>query len=281
MQPRLLHIFRNTPFGREILLQSLYFCKTIRAIPHIYIPETTKFLLYFEHDAIQVDLDGSYLRFPESASVNLDAITDGFGQIWKREYPLSKTASTLPDISTDFEYICCPRVISKEFTKIGLGHIGPKVRRIVCVSHFPVLIPGQVYKPWNSLFVLFGGSENAARALRLGLRLSKVSGLPLDIFTQAKDGGRPHYEAILQEHGLLDDVKAGVRTWHFFESGDVADNLMITPHDALVLLGAYGHGLIHELMFGSTMELAQSTLPNNLLVTGPRFKPLTGTANFP
>ena len=67
MDQQLLHIFRNNPLGRETLLQSLYFCKTMGVAPVIYIPEHTKFLMYFENDVVQVDLDSSYLTSPETA----------------------------------------------------------------------------------------------------------------------------------------------------------------------------------------------------------------------
>ena len=33
MEARLLHIFRNTPLGRETLLQSIYFCKQMAVTP--------------------------------------------------------------------------------------------------------------------------------------------------------------------------------------------------------------------------------------------------------
>jgi nucleotide-binding universal stress UspA family protein len=42
------------------------------------------------------------------------------------------------------------------------------------------------------------------------------------------------------------------------------------PHDALMVLGAYGHGVIKDLLFGSKMEKIQSTVTNNLLIAGPQ-----------
>jgi len=48
----LLHVFRNTPKGREVLMQSLYFCKLTGVSIVIYIPEHTKFLMYFDNDAV-------------------------------------------------------------------------------------------------------------------------------------------------------------------------------------------------------------------------------------
>ena len=51
--------------------------------------------------------------------------------------------------------------------------------------------------------------------------------------------------------------------------GPFANNLYDLPHDALVFSGAYGHGLIKNMLFGSKVELAQATLTNSLLVSGP------------
>jgi nucleotide-binding universal stress UspA family protein len=39
----------------------------------------------------------------------------------------------------------------------------------------------------------------------------------------------------------------------------------------LVILGAYGHGLIREFVFGSKMEQIQSIIPNNFLIVGPHY----------
>jgi nucleotide-binding universal stress UspA family protein len=35
------------------------------------------------------------------------------------------------------------------------------------------------------------------------------------------------------------------------------------------VVGAYGHGVVRELLFGSKLELIQSVLPNNMLIIGP------------
>ena len=113
--------------------------------------------------------------------------------------PKNFTASTLPDIPTNFDFMCCPRSVSDLSSKIGLGYIGPRVRRIVSSARFPVLITSPVFKPWKRLAVFFGGSANALNALKLGLRLARETGVPLDIFTQAENHSREDYEAIVQE----------------------------------------------------------------------------------
>ena len=40
----------------------------------------------------------------------------------------------------------------------------------------------------------------------------------------------------------------------------------------MVIVGAYGHGRIKELLFGSKLEKIQATLTNNLLIAGPRVR---------
>jgi len=271
MYARLLHIFRNTPFGRETLLHSGYFCKTLDISLNVYIPRTKKFLMYFDQEAVEVDLDSSYLSDPDTAVDHLKEITGRFGITPLMVTPQGYTASTLPDIPTDFEFMCCPRVISDLSSRVGLGQIGSKVRSIVKNARFPVHLPGQVFKPWTSVAVLFGGSANAVKALHLGIQIGKRSNLSVDVFTQAEIGGKQHYESLVEERSLTREMQQDVRTWRIFEQGDLGANLFEIPHDALVVLGAYGHGLIKDIMFGSTMEKVQSTIPNNLLIVGPNY----------
>ncbi|MCP4115519.1 MAG: universal stress protein [Desulfobacteraceae bacterium] len=271
METTLFHVFRNTPLGREILMQSLYFCKQSRASINIYIPEYIKFLMYYENDVVQVDLDDSYLTQPETAKEHATALAAEAGVKPRFIGPMNFTASTLPDLPVDFDFMCCPRSISDLTTKISLGHIGPKVRRIINSARFPVLMPSSQFKEWQSIMVFFGGSANAVKALKLGLHLSRITGKPLDLFTQGGKYEKEHFTAILEESGLAGQVKDAVRKWYFFNQGKFEHNLYEVPHNALAVLGAYGHGLVKEMLFGSTMEMVQSTLTNNLLIAGPNY----------
>ncbi len=271
MNKQLFHIFRNTPLGRETFLQSLYFCNMTGVTPVVYIPEHTKFLMYFENDVVQVDLDESYLTGPETAEKHASELLQDNGIKPHFLKPRHFTASTLPDIKTDFDFMCCPRSISDLSSKIGLGYIGPRVRRIVQAARFPVLLTSPVYKPWNSITVFFGGSQNAVNAFKLGLRISRESGLPIELFTRIEAGTKEDYRNALEKEGLEKEMTETVRNWHFFEKGRFEDNLYEVPHDTLVVLGAYGHGLIKDFVFGNKMERIQSTISNNMLIAGPKY----------
>ncbi len=269
MNYKLLHIFRNTPFGRETFMQSLHFCKTINAYPVVYIPKSDKFLMYFSNDAIQIDLDHAYLNSPETAKKHAEDLLDeaGFKPVFYE--PKNFTASTLPDIATDFDYLSCPRSVSDLSDKIGLGHVGQKVRRIIKHAVFPILLTSSVYKSWKSISVFFGGSTNAVNALKLGLKIAMASGIPLQLYTLVEQNDEEYYRKLVQTRGLEDLVNQLSRDWFFYDKKDFDTLLYEVPHDSLIILGAYGHGLIKDILLGSKMEQIQSTLSNNLLITGP------------
>ncbi len=270
MIPRLFHIFRNTPMGRETLLQSTYFAKQLGATLTIYIPGHIKFLMYFDNDVVQVDLDRSYLSFPETAREHAAEIAGAAGLDPSFLEPRHFTASTLPDIPTDFDFMCCPRSISDLSSKLGLGYIGPRVRSIVNAAKFPVMIASPVFKPWKSIAVFFGGSANTVNTLKLGFRIQRKTGLPLKVFTQAERPAEVYRKKIAVEE-LEDEMNERVEKWTIFESGTLEENLYETPHDALVILGAFGHGVIREILFGSKMEFIQSNIPNDFLIVGPKY----------
>ena len=270
MEERLLHVFRNTPLGRETLLQSLYFCKTLDVMPYIYVPQATQFIMYFDHDAVQVDLDSSYLTSPDSAVAHATELVQQAGLEFNFLVPKNFTASQLPDIPSNFSYMCCPRSITDLSSKIGLGYIGPKVRRIAKSSTFPVLLTSAAYKAWKSIAVFYGGSQNANKALSWGLHLSRISGFPLDMVTHTEGRSEDYFDQQLKEAGLFELVKQQVRHWHKMAGrGRIEEHLYKVPHDALLVLGAYGHGLIKDFLFGSKMETIQSWMPNNILLVGP------------
>lgn len=296
MPDKLLHVFRNTPFGRETLMQSAYFCRRIGAEMSIYIAKQPQFLMYFEFGVVTVDLDRAFLRAPETAREHASEIVDAFSVPYGFFEPSRFTLPDLPDLPAHWDYMCCPRSISDLSSKIGLGHIGSRVRSIVQRARFPVLIPAAAFKQWQSVVCFYGGSANALVALQCARRLSQLCAAPLRVFTQSegedqkreekekeeekrgdqkrekeekKRAEKESYEEGLRNLSLLESIEAGETEWLYFEGGDFRENLYAIPHDALVVIGAYGHGVAKDLFFGSKMELIQTVLPNPMLIVGP------------
>jgi len=268
MGNELLHVFRNTPFGRETLMQSAYFCKRVGLAMEIYIPRHSQFLMYFEHGVVTVDLDRSFLRSPETAREHASEIVDAFSIPYGFFEPTRFMVPDLPDLPVEYRYMCCPRSISDLSSKIGLGQIGSRVRSIVQKARFPVLIPAAAFKQWNSVVCFFGGSVNASIALQCARYLSERSATPMRIFTQAEET-KEFYQDALENASVLQDIAADRTEWMYFAGGDLRENLYAVPSDALVVIGAYGHGVARDLLFGSKMELIQTVLPNPLLIVGP------------
>lgn len=269
MKKQLLHIFSNVPFGRHMLTQSVYFCKKTQTSLAVHIPKYDQLLMYFEYEAVTVALNRDFLNSPETAEKHVNEIVRQGGLEPNFVEPVSYTASRLPDIPVDFEYMSCPRSIGDLSTNINLGHMEATVRNIVKNALFPVLIPTSAYTEWKSLTVFFDGSQHSVRSMKIGIDISKRSGFPLLVFTHAEKSPRSHYKEILKKNELFEGIRKGEIEWLFFEKGEFSENLYEVPFHSLVITGAYGHGLIKELLFGSRMEEIHTILPNNMLIVGP------------
>jgi len=269
MERKLLHVYRNTALGRETQLQSAWFCNRTGCSLEVYVPRHAQFLLYFEHSVATVSLDSSYLRDGASAVERVRDIAAELDCAVSFVEPRDFTAPTLPNLPSDYTFVACPRSMSERSSKLHLGHIGPRVREIVKTAPFPVLLPTPIYKPWHSITALFGGSENSVRALMRARRLSRDAGVPLSIFSWSDGKGRDGFERLLAPTGLLEEVERGDVEWVFAETETFVEGLFDISRDALLAVGAYGHGRVREALFGSKLEAIQGEIPNNLLVVGP------------
>ncbi len=271
MQGEMLHVFRNTPFGRESFLQSLYTSKLLSYHLRIYIPKVREFLLYFPLTVMTVELDHAFLRDPATAEAHARSLIREAGADASFFVPKQFTAETLPDIPVDFSLMTCPRTLTDLSTKIGLGYLGPKVRQLIQNAEFPVLIPTPVFKAWKQVVVFFGGSHNAGLALRVGRGIARKTGFPLKIATIGEGRSREDYLRDLESYAAREAVETGEVEWLFFEGGKLEHNLYDIPHDALLVIGAYGHGPVKEVVFGSMMERVHTILPNSMVVVGPHY----------
>ena len=97
--------------------------------------------------------------------------------------------------------------------------------------------------------------------------------MPLDIYTQTESGmTRADYQKIIADNGLEQRINSVLRQWNVYDHGDFIENLYDISHDALIVMGIYGHGPVKTLFLGSTAENVQSAFPNSLLLTGPELK---------
>lgn len=266
----ILHVFRNTALGRETLLQSAYFCKRVGGNLGIYLPRTSQFLLYFEHSVATVTLDSSYLRDPDTAAARVSEILEEFDIVHQVVEASSLTTPELPNIEGKFELMACPRSMSEITSRIRFGHLGPRVRAIVRMAPFPVLLPTPVFKPWGRVIACYGGSAISIRAIEHARLVSRRAEVPMLLFTHDEGPGRSGYEEMLEGTEIQEKVRSGEVEWIFSAGKNLAESLYDIPRDALVVSGAYGAGVVREALFGSKLEALQTEVPNNLLVVGPQ-----------
>ena len=108
MKDHLLHIFRNSPVGRENLMQSAYFCaQQVGMSLAVYIPTTTQFVLPFATHSLVIELDASYLQHPSTAQQHMIEALDGFNT---RYSPFVPDEFGIPEI----------RVSSPSFIRVQL-----------------------------------------------------------------------------------------------------------------------------------------------------------------
>ena len=270
MKTTLLHIFRNSPTGRENLMQSMYFCKQQFGLSlAVYIPETTQFGMDFGGNPVSVQLDGSYVAYPSTARKHAEEALSESKCTHFFYVPVECIDGTMPLLPNEWAMMTCPRVISDHSSRVGLGHIGPKVRNLVKHAPFPVFIPSMSFKPWTNVTAFFGGSELGAVAVKEGLGIARLARVPFTIHTQLDGINKDECEKSLSAAGILGAVSGDDVEWRLYDGGTLEENLYAVPHDSLVVVGAAGHRLISELVFGSNLETIQATLPNPLVVVGP------------
>jgi len=271
MQTTMLHIFRNTPLGRENLMQSAYFCKNLPKMSlAVYIPQTAQFTMGPDGDLVVIELDDSYVRYQATAQQHVEEILAEFGCENEFHTPAKHDTSRMPHLHGHWAMMACPRAITEQSNRIGLGHLGPKVRSLAKLSRFPIFIPSMSFKAWTNVTAFFGGSTLGAIVVKAAMAVARLAEVPLTVHTQLNGITRQDCEQSLSKVGILDALSGGDIEWRLYDEGTLEENLYDVPHDSLVFVGAAGHNLIRELVFGSRLEAIQTILPNPLVIIGPQ-----------
>lgn len=132
------------------------------------------------------------------------------------------------------------------------GHLGSNLERIVRASHKPVLVASRAFRPISKVLVAYDGGSSALKAIDHIARSPVFQGLNIHIITVSSS--TPEAKRGLEEAGAL--LKAAGTTVEIaIQPGQpeaVLQRLLDEmPFDMLVM-GAYGHSRIRNLIIGST-----------------------------
>jgi nucleotide-binding universal stress UspA family protein len=140
-----------------------------------------------------------------------------------------------------------------EFHLEPLDGVSPLVAHIVAHGCRPVLVTGPEAPDNGPVIVAYDGSVPAARSLQLALLLGVfgsssarvVSVYPGDGAFEAAARARD----FLVGHGVITDIDAVTSTEH---PADVLCARAAAVHARMLVMGAFGHRGMHEILFGSS-----------------------------
>ena len=132
--------------------------------------------------------------------------------------------------------------------------LGSSVERVVRASVKPCLVTPGKFHEISHMLIAYDGSDESSKALRTGIALAETLGVEVTITMVATLGGEDAAAALLEkakQRALGGNVKANVEVLH----GDPEEGILQlreTVGADLIVMGAYGHTRIRELILGST-----------------------------
>jgi nucleotide-binding universal stress UspA family protein len=149
----------------------------------------------------------------------------------------------------------------------GGAILGTTAESVVRKSGKPVLVTPEAYRDIESMALAYDGSPPADKALNLAAELSEKAAWPLTVITVSSD------PAVLdrvckQAEALLD---AWVIDWDMVQLGGKEDREILRflreGSVELLVMGAYGHNRLRELLVGSTTSQVIRKSPVPVLLT--------------
>jgi nucleotide-binding universal stress UspA family protein len=132
--------------------------------------------------------------------------------------------------------------------------LGSVVEDVVRGSAKPVIVTPRSVNSICRILAAYDGSRTANRALGVGASLAAGLGVPMAVVTVHSDsregnGLLDEAESFLEPHGITPDK--------ILESGPVVDGILSAADRSacdLVVMGAFGHSRVRELILGSTTD---------------------------
>ena len=132
------------------------------------------------------------------------------------------------------------------------GHLGSNLERIIRASKVPVFVASRTYKPIKKVLVAYDGSASAKVAIDRMSDSAVFADLDMTVLCIGQDEAKAKTTADAAVAKLRDaGITATART-AAGEPGDVLDDIVTAENFELLVMGAYGHSRIRNLIIGST-----------------------------
>jgi nucleotide-binding universal stress UspA family protein len=134
------------------------------------------------------------------------------------------------------------------------GHLGSSIERVVRASVKPCLVTPETFHEIGHLLLAYDGSAESHKAMRAGLRLAGDLGARVTIITVCQREHEETASQFLQEahkQALALKLTCDAQLLHGVPEKEILEFAGKTKAD-LIVMGAYGHTRIRELILGST-----------------------------
>jgi nucleotide-binding universal stress UspA family protein len=149
-------------------------------------------------------------------------------------------------------------------------HIDSLIAPVIRASVRPVLVAGSEFREdceIRNIMVAYDGSSHSARSLLVASELAARPGVSctLAAVAQSEDLGREVLEpaeAFLLHHGIAPKKQVTISS----KPADVICGMVTSGGADILIMGAYGHSPIREVLFGSTTERVLSNCTANVIL---------------
>jgi len=167
---------------------------------------------------------------------------------------LTQRHGALVDTVVEFEAEADLLVVGKrgEAANFAVGHLGANLERVLRASILPVLVASRAFKPITRFAIAYDGGPAAMKVVDYAARTASLDGLECELLTVTGDAAAGR--AMLEKPAkLLSDAgkTATVKVLHGEPETAIAAHVTEAGIDLLVM-GAYGHGRLRNMIVGST-----------------------------
>ncbi len=154
---------------------------------------------------------------------------------------------------------------SGEHTGFLSGLLGSTTQAVIRRARCPVLVTGRAEPALRRFLVAYDGSVHAKKALQMAAALAAAWAVPFDVLVVGESGVEDRFG---EARSYLD--AHGAEAEYISRGGDPSESIVAVAgeHAAdLLVMGAYGHTKVRELVVGSTTDYAIHHAPCPVLLT--------------
>ena len=265
----------GSDYGKTAIAYGIYFARKLNAkLTGLHVVD-----IRLIRGPVFTDISGSigippYQEFLPAIESGLDAKAETILQDFRAQceaagvHPETKKATGVIDETIIEEgRKCCDWILlaqrGEHFHLDGGAILGSTAQSVVRRSGKPVLVTPEHFREIKNMAIAYDGSAPAHKALKLAAALSKQAAWPLSVVMAAAD--RTAGEEISQKaEAVLSTLKMESTPIILTDKEDKALLQFIQQGTVeLLVMGAYGHNRLRELLVGSTTSsvIRKSTIP--------------------